>query len=292
MSYKSYHTAGSVNEALEMLAKTRNAQVIAGGTDVMVRLQADHRHLKSLVDISAVQSLKNIELERGVLRIGAAVTYNEIIHSAVVQQAAPMLIEASRVTGAAQIQHMGTLGGNIANASPAGDVLCVLYACEAQIVLTSLAGERIIRVDQLIQSAGKTQLQPGEIITQIQIKALAESSASAFIKYGLRQSQAISVLNVSVILETGQGQIGRAVIALGAVAPTVIFSRKAAQVLTGSILSAELLERAGEMAQQDAHPIDDIRGSADMRRYLVKPLVREALQTAWDRAVGCHGGRI
>jgi xanthine dehydrogenase FAD-binding subunit len=288
MLYKSYHTAGNVDEALMMLRKFNNSQIIAGGTDLMVRLQENHQTLKSLVDVSCIADLKKIELEQSTIRIGAAVTYSEIINSEIVQQHAPILVAASRATGATQIQHMGTVGGNIANASPAGDILCALYACEAQLVLASLEGERLISLNQFIQSAGKTELQPGEMITHIQLQVLAEDSGSAFIKYGLRQSQAISVLNVSVVLQSCQGKIGHTIVAVGAVAPTVVICQNAARVLNGSMPSPALFERAGEIAQAETCPIDDLRGSASMRRYLVKPLIRQALQAAWNR---CNGNQ-
>lgn len=287
MLYKEYRCPKNLPEALALLGSAADARPIAGGTDLMVQLEARTAKAGLLVDISRLPELQEITLSRGQVRIGAAVTYQAIIDSPVVQREAPLLVEASRQVGAAQVQHMGTLGGNIANASPAGDLLPPLYALDARLVLAGPGGERELPVADFILGVRRTALRPAELITAICIPARSSGEGGSFVKFGLRQSQVISVVSVACRLQSLDGVIQAAALALGAVGPTVLRARRAEQLLSGRPAGPLLFEQAGEAARQDACPIDDIRGSAAFRRHLVGPLVQRALQAAWERA--CPG---
>jgi CO/xanthine dehydrogenase FAD-binding subunit len=285
MLYKTYHVARSLAEAVSLLAGAEAATIrpIAGGTDLMLQLRERVLSVDSLVDVGAVPELKGLQLENNTVRIGAAVTYREIIESDLIGRHAYLLQEASRAVGAIQIQNMGTVGGNIANASPAGDALPCLYALEGRVTVAGTAGERSLPLADFVRGYRQTDLRPGELIKEITFEALPPDTGSAFVKFGLRQGQAISVVMLAAILQVRLGIISRAAVALGAVAPTVVRSPAAEAVLLGQPPSPELFDAAGEAAREDIRPIDDIRGTAAFRRHVVRPLVREALGKAWAR---------
>ncbi len=284
--YQKYQAAQSLQDALAKLAvqDSRIVRVLAGGTDLMLQLHERQLSADVLVDVSCLEELRGVRLEPGRVVIGAATPFVEIIHSPLVRQHAFLLTEAARQIGAAQIQNMGTLGGNIANASPAADSIPCLYALEAEVVVCSLAGERIIPIAKFHQGYRKIDLQPGELIVEIRFPTRQADSGAAFVKFGLRQSQAISVVNVAVQLRLSNGLIEDSKVALGAVAPTIIRSLSVEQVLSGQIPSEELFELAAEAARKDARPIDDIRGSSAFRRHLVGVGTVRALNVALKRA--------
>jgi CO/xanthine dehydrogenase FAD-binding subunit len=283
MYYKSYHQALTLDEAIRIYSKTSNPKYIAGGTDLMVQLRERQGALFSLIDISRISELKDIRIDGSEIEVGAAVTFQEIIDSPLLKNEAPLLVHASQQTGAAQIQHMGTIGGNIANASPAGDTLPSLYILGTNLVLSGEDGDRRIPISEFILGVRKTALRPGEIIKKVCFERLPDGSGSAFLKYGLRECQAISVVSVASIIEVQQGKILTSRIALGAVAPTIVRCPEAEQYLFGKSPSSEIFEQAGKIAQESANPIGDIRGSAAFRRYLIKPLTKQCLDNAWQQ---------
>jgi CO/xanthine dehydrogenase FAD-binding subunit len=294
MLYKSYHVAHSLAEAVALLAATDGsaARPIAGGTDLMLQLHERLVTVDALVDVSVVPELKSIRLDEGDVVIGAAVTYRELLDSDLIKRDAFLMREASQAVGATQIQNMGTIGGNIANASPAGDLLPCLYALDARLSVAGPAGERSLPIAEFIRGYRRIDLGPGELIKDIRFPALAEDNGSGFVKFGLRQGQAISVVMVAALLQVVQGRIRRVAVALGAVAPTIVRSPSAEAVLLGQPPSAELFASAASAARNDIRPIDDIRGTALFRRHVTQPLVREALCRAWERGSGGDTGAL
>jgi CO/xanthine dehydrogenase FAD-binding subunit len=144
-------------------------------------------------------------------------------------------------------------------------------------------GERRLAIRDFFRGYRQTDLRPGELIREITFTALPENAGSSFVKFGLRQAQAISVVMTSAVLEVEAGRISRACVALGAVAPLIIRSRSAEKLLLGKIPSHALFGRAGEAARADISPIDDIRASKQYRSHITKPLVQKALEIAWQR---------
>ena len=289
MLYKSYYAPKTVEDALTLLAQANGNRVkpIAGGTDLMVQLRERMVHADTLVDVSGIAELERIWVDEHRLHIGAAVTYTELIESELVHQHAYLLVEASRVIGAKQIQHMGTIGGNLGNASPAGDSLPCLYALDADVTLASLAGERQLSVSDFMLGVRKTVMQPGELITKVSFDIPRGNAGSAFAKLGLRHSQAISIVDVAAVAFIDDERISNLRIALGSVAPTIVRSHAVEQILVGQIPSDELLDRAAEAARRDISPITDIRGSSAYRLHITKPLVKQALEAALERARTC-----
>jgi carbon-monoxide dehydrogenase medium subunit len=250
----------------------------------MLQLYEGVKKVDVLVDISGIPEMRMIEKKEETIHIGASLTYSEIIGSRLIRTHAPLLVEASQMIGAAQIRNMGTIGGNIANASPAGDILPCLYVLESDILISGLLGERLVQVNDFFIGYRQTSLKPGEIIKGISFRSMARNTGSAFLKFGLRQSMAISVVSVASSIQVLQNEIINASVALGAVAPTVVRSPSAERILIGQVPSLELFIKAGESAQADICPIDDVRGSAEFREYLTKILVKQALEKAWKRA--------
>ena len=286
MLYQSYYAPKTVKDALTHLAETdgNTVKLIAGGTDLMIQLRERMVHADTLVDVSGIEELGQIWVDKNQLHIGAATTYTQLIESELIHQHAYLLAEASRVIGAPQIQHMGTIGGNLGNASPAGDTLPCLYALEAQVTLASLAGERHLKMSDYMLGVRKTAMQPSELIAKVSFNIPTGNTGTAFAKLGLRRCQAISVVDVAAVVVLDNDYISHVSIALGSVAPTIVRSRAAEQILIGKIPSDDLLDRAGEAARQDISPITDIRSSSAYRLHITKPLVQQALGDAVNRA--------
>lgn len=286
MLYQKYETAHNMDEALTLLSSKddKTVRLIAGGTDLMLQL---HDHILStdvLIDISQVPELRGISIENEEVVIGAATTYAEIYRSPIIIENAFLLAEASRKIGAVQIQNMGTIGGNIGNASPAADAIPCLYALRAEVVVCGLGTERKIPIENFHLGYRKLDLKKGELIKEVRFAIPKKGTGTAYYKYGLRKSQAISVVDAAACIHIYQGKIEQATIALGAVAPTIIRSHSAEAVLLGQAPSIDLIAKAGEAARFDARPIDDIRGSAAFRRYLVAVSVSHAIEAAFERA--------
>lgn len=287
MLYQKYEVAHDLPEAITLLNtyNGRNVRLIAGGTDLILQLHERILSAEVLVDISRIPDLRGIRQDGDEIVIGAVTTYTEIIHSHLIQKHAFLLAEASRKIGAIQIQNMATLGGNLGNASPAADAIPCLYALQADVIVCGLDTERRIPITEFHYGYRKIDLKPGELIKEIRFTVQPEGFGSAFYKYALRKSQAISVVDAAVVVHVRDNLIIQARVALGAVAPTIIRSPAAESVLIGESPSEDLFARAGEAASQDARPIDDIRGSAAFRRYLVPVCTSHAARSACERAV-------
>ena len=244
----------TLREALTMLRDEGPLSPLAGCTDVYVSLQFGTLAEKRFVDLWPLPELRGIADDRGTLRIGALTTYTELIQSPLVRRRVPMLVAASREIGGRQIQNRGTLGGNIANASPAGDALPVLAVADATIVLSSAEGVRRVSFNTFYTGYRTSVRRPDEIIVAIEVPRI--EGRQYWRKVGTRRAQAISKVMCAAV----RGPEVR--VALGSVAPTVLRLRRTERVLTaGSSLKQAQAVMRGEIA-----PIDDLRSTADYRR--------------------------
>ena len=244
----------TLREALTMLRDEGPLSPLAGCTDVYVSLQFGTLAEKRFVDLWPLQELRGIADDRGTLRIGALTTYTDLIQSPLVRRRVPMLVAASREIGGRQIQNRGTLGGNIANASPAGDALPVLAVADATIVLSSAEGVRRVSFNTFYTGYRTSVRRPDEIIVAIEVPRI--EGRQYWRKVGTRRAQAISKVMCAAV----RGPEVR--VALGSVAPTVLRLRRTERVLTaGSSLKQAQAVMRGEIA-----PIDDLRSTADYRR--------------------------
>lgn len=253
----------SLKQALTLLAGDPGLTPIAGCTDVYVGLHFGTMPERRFIDLWNLEELRGISVERDFLRIGALTTYTEIIESTIVQKRAPMLVAASREVGGAQIQNRGTLGGNVANASPAGDTLPVLAAANARLVLRSHASTRTVAFDSYYTGYRKSVRRPDELIVAIELPKIA--GRQWWRKVGTRRAQAISKIMMAAV----RGPDVR--IAFGSVAPTVVLARNAAALLS----SGGSLADAQAALQKDISPIDDVRSTGEYRAKVAANLLEQ-----------------
>ncbi len=287
--WQEYICAAKIEDALHTLAKHREkARVVAGGTDLVLEIENGVRKdIHSLVDVTRVPGLDQITLdENHIIHLGPMVTHNHCVVSKLVREQALPLALATWEVGSPQIRNRGTIAGNLATASPANDTITPLMALGAKVTLRSLSGERKIPLEIFYLGVRKTVLQPDEMIVDISFPALRANQKGTFIKLALRRAQAISLLNVAVVLTMDGELIKEAALTLGAVAPTIIHASEAEAYLVGKSLSHENIEKAANLVMGAAKPISDVRSSAAYRKTMTKVLARRALQSIANGSAG------
>jgi xanthine dehydrogenase FAD-binding subunit len=272
----------TLGEALTLLQQhQKDIRIIAGGSDIIVQLREGAIKPEKLLNILPVEKLRFIEERKGRVRIGSLSTYGDIVRSQHTRKHAWILVEAAKQIGTAQLQNTATIGGNLGNASPAGDSLPPLYALGATVVTRSISDRREIPIERFFVGYRKTTLNPNELIEEISFEGLTRNDTSAYLKLGLREANAISIVDVAVALRGKRRNSYREVkVALGAVAPTIVRAHSCEQALVGRQLTEQILQEAAELASQDASPITDIRSSAEYRRKVVSSLVFQAVHKA------------
>ncbi len=282
--WNAYLEPSSLDEALALLARHATdeggARLMAGGTDLIIELERGVRRAGTVIDISRLRDQNHIWLdEAGWIHLGPLVTHNDVVASSLCVERALPLAQACRQVGAPQIRNRGTLAGNLITASPANDTITPLIALQAQVTLRSVRGARTVALRDFYRGVRRTDMAADEMMTDIAFPALdAGRQAGTFIKLGLRQAQAISVVNCAVVCGFDQaGRVIDAAIALGAVAPTIVRAPEAEAALIGQTLTDEVIATASALAQDAATPIDDIRAGAAYRRRMVSVLTQRAL---------------
>ena len=278
-------TPASLSEALDDLATNPGARPFAGGTDLMVLLEAGHLPPGRYVDLQHCHELLGIEYGAEGVAIGAMTSYTEIRNSPELATDYPLLGMAAAETGGVATQNRGTIGGNIANASPAADTPPALIVYDASLELISARGARRVHYDQFHQGYKKMDLQPGELIARVHMpprpivrqKPDAVSWRDYYRKVGTRRAQAISKVCFAGSLEIDAGVVKEVRIALGSVAPTVIRARRTEEALRGRRLDAAAIDDARRALLSEIAPIDDIRSTARYRARVAVNLLREFL---------------
>ncbi|HEX2626870.1 MAG TPA: xanthine dehydrogenase family protein subunit M [Candidatus Limnocylindrales bacterium] len=267
-------------EAYERLA-AGPTRPIAGGTDVMVAITGELGPVpERMLDLSRVDALRGIHLEPNGLVLGARTTYTEIRRSALCREHLPALVEAAATIGAAQIQNRGTLGGNVANASPAGDTLPVLLAADAMILVGGQRGEREVAAKDFFIAYRRTALAPDELILQVRFP-IPPGREMRFRKVGTRRAQAISKVVIAVAWHDFGSQGWHDVrVALGSVAATPVRAPKTERVLEGAQPTPETVDLAAETLAAELQPIDDVRSTADYRRTVSARILHRLLRDA------------
>ena len=282
---------GGWTEALEAKAAHPEAVPIAGGTDVMVELNFDHRRPATVLDLTRVPELAEWGTEDGMVRVGAGVTYSRLI--AELGDRLPGLAIASRTVGSPQIRNRGTVGGNLGTSSPAGDALPPLYAVDAEVEIASSAGgSRRVAVTDFVSGPKRNHLDPSELIAAFWMPAA--EGPEQYAKIGTRNAMVIAVCSLGLALRPERRLVGACI---GSAGPTPIRARDAEEFI-GGVLEEEglwesrrpiperALRRFGEIVAQAARPISDVRGTADYRRHAVGVLARRTLGWAWDDYAG------
>ena len=286
--WHTYYTPSTVNEALALLAEYGpDARIIAGGTDLILELERRVRQPRVLIDITRIPGLDLIRLgDDGLIHLGPLVTHNQVAGSKLCVERAFPLAKACWEVGAPQIRNRGTVAGNLITASPANNTIPPLWAMDGRVTLKSVRGERTLAFKDFFRGVRKTRLQEDEMLVDIAFRPLQANERGTFLKLGLRQAQAIAVVSVAVVLtfdddlRAGAPPVsvvgGR--ITLGSVAPTIVRARDAERALAGQRLTDETIRLVAELAAVAAKPIDDVRGSASYRRYMVSVYTRRALE--------------
>jgi CO/xanthine dehydrogenase FAD-binding subunit len=270
----------SAAEAVGALAKHPGALPLAGGTDLMVVWNLGLLDGKVVVDLARVAEWKKIAVSKSSVRIGSLATHSEIQRHAVIRARFPLLVQACSVVGAAQIQNRGTLGGNIANASPAGDTFPPLAVYEAVVHCVGPHGKRSIPIDEIFAGVKKTTLKPGELIEAIELPFPAKPPTRAlFRKVGTRAAQSISkTMFAGQLWLSKDGTVAGARLSFGSLAPTVKRLRSAERFLAGRRLDAAAAAGAAALLADDVSPIDDIRSTRAYRLEVSRNLLVQFLE--------------
>lgn len=279
----------SLSECLSYLQDTdKYVRLIAGGTDTVVQMKEGKGRPETWLNIKGIKELRYIREEMGEIHIGALSTHTDIVRSELVKARAQALVDACWEVGATQIRNMGTIGGNLATASPAGDTIPALYVLDAELELQSLSGTRRVKIEDFFHGVRKTELKKNEMITKVIIKPQQENEVSIFQKLGPRKAQAISIVNVAIKLKMGSGsrECLEGSIAFGSIAPTVIRARKCEAMLPLIPLTAEAIHDIGKVAWKEGAPISDVRASAAYRRDMAGALLERGLHRLMRRWEG------
>jgi len=283
-----YFAPRRLGEAVTLLRKHgRKATLLAGGTDLMLRVERRAVTPVVVVDLKQISDLKGIRVSRDGLRIGALTLMEEIASAPAVQKRYGLLANAAGVVGSIQTRNRATLGGNLCNASPAADTPPALIAMAGLVRIAGGKRPREVPIEKFFQGPGKTCLQVGELVKEIFIPSPPRRSAGSFQRC-TRTAMDIAVVNCAIFLRLdSRGEVIKDVrIALGAVAPTPLRVQSAEEVLLGKKGDGEDIEQAAERAVASTNPIDDVRASANYRREMVRVLTRRALVEALKQAKG------
>ena len=277
-----------MKEAATLLAKEKgSAYVLAGGTDLLVRLRTGFIEPDLVVDIKQIAATRAVQSAGGGFKIGSAVTCAELGENAKLKKAWPGVVEAANLIGSKQVQGRCTVTGNLCNASPAADSVPALVAAGAKANIVGPKGKRSIPVEQVPAGPGRTSLKKGEIIESISLPKRAARSGDAYLRFIPRTEMDIAVVGVGVNLTLdAKGIVTAARVALGAVAPTVLLVPEAAKALIGTKMDKAALDNLAKACSAACKPIDDKRGTRDFRIKVAGVLARRAAQIARKRAGG------
>ncbi|MGE3975070.1 MAG: xanthine dehydrogenase family protein subunit M [Bdellovibrionales bacterium] len=268
----------NLSEALSLLEKNPSLKPFAGGTDIMVLFEAGKLEAKEFLDINQLSELKKIKVEPQHIEIGALATYTDIAQNPEIQKEFPMLVQAATLTGAVAIQNRGTIGGNIANSSPAADTPPALLAYDAALILTSSKGERQISISQFFKAYKKTALEKGDLITKVILKRnFQPTDVHYYHKVGTRKAQAISKVCFAAFANMENQKILNVRIGLGSVGPTSQRALQTEALLKGQVVNDSLIQKARASLAQEIVPIDDIRSDSAYRLDVACNLLEDFL---------------
>jgi len=282
-----YIKPNSVGEAADLLESSQG-MILAGGTDACVYMAEGVCSPEALIDVGGIESMRGIRIvkndrEEEAIRIGACTTMGEIASS---EELPACLRQGARAVGSPQIRNLGTIGGNICNASPCGDTLAPLLTLDARFVLRSAGGTRIVESGDFFTGPKQTVLESSEILEFIELPATSRAKASAFRMIGNRKGQAISQVNASVSATIVDGKLSDVRVAVGSVAPIPLRLERLEEFLTGKGFQEVSLAEIRETVLEGIRPIDDVRSSAAYRQEVTVALVFDALAECADQASG------
>lgn len=275
-----YLNTKDFEEIFSAIEKTKGlAKFIAGGTNIIPYMRAETMLPELLIDLNGLEDLKYIREKNGTITIGALTTISELVASEVIRNKCQILHSAANSLGSPLTRNRATIGGNLADASPAADMAPPLLALEASIQTKRSGVEgREIPLDKFFIGPNKTVLAEDELITQIRFSKPKDSARGIFIKLGLRNSLSISVVSIAVILDMERQVCQKARVALGAVAPTIIRAFHVESKLEGGEINENIIQECAEIVKEEISPISDIRASAEYRRLASSVILKRAIQ--------------
>ena len=279
-----YLAPKTLDEALNLLDKykDKNIKILAGGTDLLVKMKTTDLQVDYLLNIKNIPELDFIDTTQG-LKLGAITPLSHIAKEEKVKMNYAALYEGIMSMAAPAVRNMGTVAGNLGNASPAADTVPPLIAYGAEVKLQSKRGERTVLMEDLITGVGKTLLEPDEMITEINISEIPKNTGSAFLKKS-RVKADLSKINLAVYLERKGNTCQDCKIVFGSVAIKALRAEKTENLLKEQTVSSELINKAAEQASLEIKPIDDIRSTAEYRIAMSKEMLKNGFELAWVRA--------
>lgn len=283
-----YEAPATTREAVALMAKAKgSAYVLAGGTDLLVRMKGGFVEPDLMVDIKRIKAMKEIKKKASGFEIGAAVSGSELGENAVLKKAWPGVVEAANLIGSKQVQGRCTMAGNLCNASPAADSVPAMVAAAAKVRIVGQKGKRIVAVEDIPVGPGRNSLKKGEIIEAVLLPKRPPRSGDAYLRFIPRTEMDIAVVSAGVSLSLdGKGTIRDARVSLGAVAPTVLLVKDAAKAIIGTRLDQAALEKLSAACAAACRPIDDKRGTVEFRTRVAGVLAARAARIAYQRAGG------
>lgn len=279
-----YFEPQNLSEALQLLEKYNDrAKVLAGGTDLIKRIKERKINVDYVINIGNISSLKYIKyINNSGLTIGALTTIREIEKSALILQKYSAISEAAQEIGSVQIRNVGTIGGNLCNASPAADMVPILMSLSAKLKIANTNQEREVDICNFFNKPGKSNTTDAEILTEIMVPQLEPKTGAVYLKLRQRGGEELAIVGIAVVI-TMNSEINLCSdvkISLGAVAPTTIRARKAEKILKGAKIDQELITRAALIASEESMPITDIRATGEYRKEMVNTLTIKAIEQA------------
>jgi CO/xanthine dehydrogenase FAD-binding subunit len=280
-----YLKPASLVDASKYLADhPTDAKAFMGGTDTLVRMRDGLLPMKTMVDVKALEGLQKIRFDSAKgLTIGAAVSMNKIASHPDIQKNYPLLVQAANTVASYQLRSRATICGNICNASPAGDTIGACITMGGVLSVHSVTGFRQEPLTTFFLGPGKTILKPGDIVTAISFPILPAKSAGMYRKLGRNTLSDLSIVGVTVFAYTDVSAASGIIfkLALASVAPVTFVPVKAEEILSGKTINANTIEEAAQAAMDAVTPIDDVRGSAIYRKYMVRNLVKDTVTEVW-----------
>jgi aerobic carbon-monoxide dehydrogenase medium subunit len=280
-----YRKVSSLEEAFRLFQEYgEGAKILAGGTDLFIKMRNLVFQPEILIDLKGIPEMDRVSYHPSAgLRIGALASIHLLETSPLLREKFGVIAQAAASLGSYQIRCRATLGGNIGNASPAADMVPGLITLGARARIVSLGGERFLPLEEIFSGPGKTNIHPGEILTEVQVPALKGPTGCHYTKHSIRNAMDLAVVGVAVTLSTSspKDRLEEVRIALGAVGPVPMRAPSAEGALRGQKMDEELISRAAFLASEEAQPVSDIRASAEYRREMVRVITQRAVRKAW-----------
>ncbi|MCE5187682.1 MAG: xanthine dehydrogenase FAD-binding subunit XdhB [Eubacteriales bacterium] len=284
---KKLYLPETLPEALKILKEHPETTILAGGTDVLVKMR--HKRMRDVTLLSLAKlPLSGVEDKGDEIVIGPGTTFTALAENPIMQTRLPMLCTAARSMGGPQIQNVATIGGNVCNGATSADSAPSLFALDAVLTLTSAGGDRRVPIREFYTGPGRVKLESGEMLTAIHIPAGEQARwGGVYIKFSTRKAMDIAILGSAAVCELGEdGRVIKAAIAMGVAAPTPVRCTDAEALLTGKTPTAELLQEAGRLALTACSPRSSWRATKEYREALIQELSVRAFQEAYRLAGG------